>query len=46
MNVKTGYLKKINNYIIEHTVGTGFGSSGSLILLLSRNFKIIGIIRK
>ncbi len=46
MKVKAGYLKKINNYIINHTVDTDFGSSGSPIILLSRNFKIIGIHRK
>ena len=46
MKVKTGHLIEINDYIIYHSVDTNFGSSGSPIILLSRNFKIIGIHRK
>ena len=46
MKVKTGHLKKMNNYIINHTVDTDFGSSWSPIILLSRNCKISGIHRK
>ncbi len=43
MEVKTGHLKKIVNYIIYHTVDTDNGSSGSPIILLLRKYKIIGI---
>ena len=37
-----GEIKSINDYEIEHSVSTDYGSSGSPILLLN-NFKIIGI---
>ena len=37
-----GEIKSIDDYEIEHSVSTDYGSSGSPILLLN-NFKIIGI---
>ncbi len=44
-SIKSGYLKKIKNYKIYHSVDTGKGCSGSPIILTNRDFKIIGIHR-
>ena len=43
LTLKTGHLKKINEDKIHHSVTTCKGSSGSPIILLLRDFKIIGI---
>ena len=41
--VKAGRFVKMNNYTIYHSVSTDKGSSGSPIILLLREFKVIGI---
>ncbi len=43
--IKNGYLKKIENYKIYHSVDTDLGCSGAPIILTYRDFKIIGIHR-
>ena len=43
MKIYGGHLYQINNYNIIHSVKTDHGSSGSPIILLLRDFKIIGI---
>ena len=45
LTLTAGHLKEINNDEILHSVTTFKGSSGSPIILLSRNYKIIGIHR-
>ena len=43
LTLKTGHLKKIDEEEIQHSVTTFKGSSGSPIILLLRDYKIIGI---
>ena len=38
-----GYINNINDYIINYTMKTEYGSSGSPLILDTRNLKIIGI---
>ena len=45
LTLKGGHLKKIDKEQIQHSVTTFKGSSGSPIILLLRNYKIIGIHR-
>ena len=45
LKIYGGHLKNINDYNIEHTVSTDYGSSGSPIILFERNFEVIGIHR-
>ena len=45
LTLKAGHLKKIDKEQIQHSVTTFKGSSGSPIILLLRNYKIIGIHR-
>ena len=45
LTLKVGHLKKIDKEQIQHSVTTFKGSSGSPIILLLRNYKIIGIHR-
>ena len=44
-SIKSGHLKEIKKYKIYHSVDTGYGCSGSPIILTNRDFKIIGIHR-
>ena len=44
--LKAGHLIQINEEKIKHSVTTCKGSSGSPIILLLRDFKIIGIHRQ
>ena len=43
MKINSGYFIKICNNNILHSVSTENGSSGSPIILLFRDFKVIGI---
>ena len=45
LTLKVGHLKKIDKEQIQHSVTTFKGSSGSPIILLLRDYKIIGIHR-
>ena len=45
LTLKAGHLKKIDKEKIQHSVTTFKGSSGSPIILLLRDFKVIGIHR-
>ena len=45
LTLKAGHLKKIDKAKIQHSVTTSKGSSGSPIILLLRDYKIIGIHR-
>ena len=45
LTLKAGHLKKIDKEQIQHSVTTFKGSSGSPIILLLRDYKIIGIHR-
>ena len=45
LTLKAGHLKKIEKEQIQHSVTTSKGSSGSPIILLLRDYKIIGIHR-
>ena len=43
LEIYSGYLTEINDYQIYHYVTTSKGSSGSPIILVLRDFKILGI---
>ena len=45
LTLKVGHLKKIDKEQIQHSVTTFKGSSGSPIILLLRDYKIIGVHR-
>ena len=44
LELTTGYIKDLNNYLIFHSADTEGGFSGSPIILLE-NYKVIGIHR-
>ena len=44
LTLKAGHLKQIDKEKIQHSVTTSKGSSGSPIILLFRDFKIIEFI--
>ena len=43
LKIYSGYLTEIDGYQIYHNVSTDLGSSGSPIILVLRDFKILGI---